>query len=204
MKTKLGILISGRGSNMLSLINACMDSNYPAEVAVVISNIENVKGLEIAQQHNIPNYAIPHKGKKREDFENEIHNVLTKHSVDLICLAGFLRILTDSFINKWPDQILNIHPSLLPAFKGLHIHERVLEYGTKFTGCTVHYVRPAMDSGPIIMQAVVPVLDTDTPDTLGARVLEQEHIIYPKSVQLVVDGKVRIINERTFIDDLNI
>lgn len=200
-RRKLAVLISGRGSNLQSLIDACAESDYPAEIALVLSNAAGVQGLERAARAGIPTAVISHKDfPDRPAFENAIHKRIAEAGPDLLCLAGFMRILTDGFIARWPDRLINIHPSLLPAFRGLHTHERVLEAGTRFAGCTIHFVRPAMDDGPIIVQAAVPVRPDDTPDTLAARVLEQEHRIYPLAVRLICEGRVRVVDERVVID----
>ncbi|NQU58251.1 MAG: phosphoribosylglycinamide formyltransferase [Rhodospirillales bacterium] len=200
-KLKLCVLISGRGSNLQSLIDACAVQDYPAEIALVVSNIDAVQGLERARTAGIPTAVLNHKDfNDRETFDNALSERIAQADVDLLCLAGFMRILSDDFVNRWLDRLINIHPSLLPAYKGLHVHERVIEAGEKFSGCTVHYVRPAMDSGPIIVQAKVAVDAGDDADTLAARVLEQEHIIYPKAVRLIAEGRVRIEDERVLID----
>jgi phosphoribosylglycinamide formyltransferase-1 len=187
-KINLGVLISGRGSNLQALIDACADPDFPAQIAIVISNIEGAYGLERAKKADIPATTISHKNyKTREAFEDEIHEILIERNVDLVCLAGFMRILTPHFIGRWPGTLINIHPSLLPDYKGLHTHERVLEDGKPESGCTVHYVVPEMDSGPTIVQKRVPVKAGDTPETLAARVLEQEHIAYPEAVRMIAE-----------------
>jgi phosphoribosylglycinamide formyltransferase-1 len=191
-RLKLGVLISGRGSNLHSLIDACADPAFPAEIVLVISNIPNVQGLDRAEKANIPTKTINHKDyDAREKFDQALTETLQQAGVELVCLAGFMRIVTAQFLAHWPDQVINIHPSLLPAFKGIHVHERVIEAGVKFSGCTVHYVVPEMDAGPIITQACVPVKDEDTPDTLAARVLEQEHVIYPLAVRLIAEKRLQ-------------
>ncbi|MCW9035752.1 MAG: phosphoribosylglycinamide formyltransferase [Rhodospirillales bacterium] len=199
-KLKVGVLISGGGTNLQALIDACSENSFPVEICVVISNVADVKGLERAEKANIPTAVVSHKDYNgREPFEAAINEVLAQHKVKFVCLAGFMRILTDSFVRKWHDRLINIHPSLLPAFKGLHIHERVIDEGVRFTGCTVHFVRPAMDDGPIIIQAAVPVLPGDTPDILGARVLKSEHKIYPMALKLVAENKARIVGEKVVL-----
>ncbi|MGA0393062.1 MAG: phosphoribosylglycinamide formyltransferase [Rhodospirillales bacterium] len=191
-RLKLGVLISGRGSNLQSLIDACADPAFPAEIVLVISNIPNVQGLDRAEKANIPTKTINHKDyDARKKFDQALTETLQQAGVELVCLAGFMRIVTAQFLAHWPDQVINIHPSLLPAFKGIHVHERVIEAGVKFSGCTVHYVVPEMDAGPIITQACVPVKDEDTPDTLAARVLEQEHVIYPLAVRLIAEKRLQ-------------
>ena len=199
-KLRLGVLISGRGSNLQSLIDACADSGYPAEIVLVISNVPDAAGLQRAEAAGIATRVIDHKAfDGRAPFENALHEALKGADVGLVCLAGFMRLLTDGFVDRWRDRLVNIHPSLLPAFRGLHIHERVLEYGARFTGCTVHFVRPAMDDGPIIVQAVVPVRADDDADALGARVLAEEHRIYPLAVRLIAEGRTRVSNERVIV-----
>jgi len=187
-KLNLAIFISGRGSNLQSLIEACRNPDFPARIAVVVSNKPDAPGLERAAKENIPTRVVNHKDyERREDFEEALLEALEEYPIDLICLAGFMRILTPHFIQHWPDQMINIHPSLLPDYKGLNTHKRVLEDGKKETGCTIHYVVPDMDSGPIILQKRVEIRDGDTPDELAARVLEQEHIAYPEAVRLIAE-----------------
>jgi len=199
---KLGVLISGRGSNLQALIDATKGSGFPAEIAIVVSNVPGAYGLERAARAGIPTLTINHKDHDgRESFERAVDAALRKANIDLLCLAGFMRVLTNGFIDSWPDRIINIHPSLLPSFKGLRVHERAIEAGVRFSGCTVHYVRPAMDSGPIIVQAVVPVFGGDDADTLAARVLEREHAIYPLAVKLIAEGRTRIVDERVLINN---
>lgn len=201
VKLKLCVLISGRGSNLQSLIDACAAENYPAEIALVVSNIDGVQGLQRAKSAAIPTAVLSHKDfKDREAFDAALGELIEGSQADLVCLAGFMRILSDGFVSRWQDRLINIHPSLLPDYKGLHVHERVLEAGEKFSGCTVHYVRPAMDSGPIIIQAKVAVEADDDAIALAARVLEQEHIIYPKAVALIAAGRLRIEDERVIIE----
>ncbi len=201
-RQKLAVLISGRGSNLQSLIDACAVPDFPAEIALVLSNVEGVQGLERARKAKIQTSVISHRDfPDRESFEDAMHERILGVRPDLVCLAGFMRILTDNFIKRWSNRLINIHPSLLPAFRGLHTHERVLEAGARFGGCTIHFVRPAMDDGPIIIQAAVPVRPDDTPDTLAARVLEQEHKIYPLAVRLIAEGRVRVVGERVIIDN---
>lgn len=203
-KLKLGILISGRGSNMQALIEAAAEAAYPAEIAIVISNEPDAAGLERARNAGIATALVDHRGHDgRAAFEDAIHAALTEAGVDLVCLAGFMRILTADFVGRWPGRIVNIHPSLLPAFKGLHVHEAVIEAGVRFSGCTVHYVTPEMDAGPIIVQAAVPVHPGDTAGALAARVLEQEHRAYPLAVRLIAEGRVRIVGNRTEIDGVD-
>lgn len=199
---KLGVLISGRGSNLQALIDACTEPGFPARIAVVISNVAGVAGLDRAVRAGIPTAVIDHKAfTDRPAFEEALHAALTDAGVELVCLAGFMRLLTDTFVGRWHDRLINIHPSLLPAFRGLHIHERVIEYGARFSGCTVHFVRPAMDDGPIIAQAAVPVHSDDDADRLAARVLAEEHRIYPLAVRLIAEGRLQIEDERVIVQN---
>ena len=200
-RLKLGVLISGRGSNLQALIDAAADPAFPAEITVVISNIADVQGLQRAAEAGIATCVIDHKAHDgRAAFESALTEALEAHQVRLVCLAGFMRLLTKGFVDHWRDRIINIHPSLLPAFKGLNTHERVLDYGVKFTGCTVHFVRAEMDEGPIIVQGVVPVISSDTPDRLATRVLQVEHRIYPLAVRLVAEGRARVVGNAVNID----
>jgi phosphoribosylglycinamide formyltransferase-1 len=180
-KIKLGILISGRGSNMQALINACKDQNFPAKVACVITNNSEAAGLKLAKQENIPAFIVQDK-----PFDvDKTHEILTQHKVNLVCLAGFMKILKADFLSKWNNKIINVHPSLLPSFKGLNAQKQALEAGVKITGCTVHYVTPAVDSGSIIIQASVPILQNDDIDSLSERILVNEHKCYIEAVKLI-------------------
>jgi phosphoribosylglycinamide formyltransferase-1 len=200
-KKRTAILISGRGSNMQSLIKAMREPDFPAEPAVVISNRPEALGLSWASEQGVPVVAIDHREfATRMAFEAKMHQALLDHGTELICNAGFMRLLTGGFVDRWRDRQLNIHPSLLPAFPGLDTHQRVLDSGALITGCTVHFVRLEMDSGPIVAQAAVAVLPGDTADTLAARVLEAEHRIYPLALRLVASGQVRVINETAVFD----
>jgi phosphoribosylglycinamide formyltransferase-1 len=199
-KKKAGVLISGNGSNLQALIDACAKPDFPAEIAVVISNKENAYGLNRAREHGIPAHVIDHKDyPTRGAFDDMLTQMLTRHLVDYVCLAGFMRLLTADFVERWRDRLINIHPSLLPAFKGVHVHEQVLASGVKFTGCTVHFVRPDVDSGPIIAQAAVPVLSDDSVETLAARVLEQEHLIYAQALGWLAEGRLTVKNEKVLL-----
>ncbi len=199
-KKRVGILISGRGSNMMSLIDACRAPDFPAEIAVVISNRPEAAGLAHAAASGIKAVAIDHKlFGSRVPFEMKLHQTLLDQGVELICNAGFMRLLTGGFVDRWRDRQLNVHPSLLPALPGLDTHARALDQGLMIHGCTVHFVRLEMDTGPIIVQAAVPVLPDDTAQSLGARVLEQEHLIYRHALRLVAGGHVRIDKERAII-----
>ncbi|HJN24211.1 MAG TPA: phosphoribosylglycinamide formyltransferase [Rhodospirillales bacterium] len=200
-KLKLCVLISGRGSNLQSLIDACAANDYPAEIALVISNIDGVQGLERASNAGIPTTVVSHRDfKSRESFDASLTETISRLDVDLLCLAGFMRILGDGFVEHWQDRLVNIHPSLLPSFKGLDVQQRAIDAGVRFSGCTVHYVRSDMDCGPIIVQAVVPVLGDDDEDALARRILEQEHIIYPLAVRMIAQGRVTIKDERVIVD----
>ena len=197
---KLGVLISGRGSNLKSLIDACAAPDFPAEIVCVLSNNPEAGGLIHAQAARIPAHVINHKDfARRETFEASLDEALRAAGVELVCNAGFMRILTASFVDKWHNRQINIHPSLLPAFTGLHVHQRAIEAGVRISGCTVHYVRAEMDKGPIIAQAAVPVFPDDTPESLSARVLEAEHALYPMAVRLIAEGKVRLAGERVML-----
>lgn len=204
-KPRVAVLISGRGSNMMSLLEAASVPGYPVEIAAVISNRPDAHGLARAQAANIPTRTVDHKAyADRTSFDAALDAVLEDEQVDFVCLAGFMRLLTAEFTRKWYGRMINIHPALLPSFKGLHTHERALEEGVRIHGCTVHFVTPEMDVGPIIMQAAVPVLDGDTPETLGARVLAQEHIIYPAALRLVTEGRATLRDGRVVVDEFEL
>jgi phosphoribosylglycinamide formyltransferase-1 len=189
------ILISGRGSNMEAIVQACALENWPARVAAVVSNKATASGLQFAAQEGIATAAIDHKQfDSREAFDAELTKVIDGFAPDVVVLAGFMRILTEGFVRHYEGRLVNIHPSLLPAFPGLNTHERALEAGCKVAGATVHLVTPELDHGPIIAQAVVPVLPDDTPGTLAERVLEQEHQIYPRAVRWLVEGALSVSN----------
>lgn len=199
-KKKIGVLISGGGSNLQALIDACASPDYPAEIAVVISNQESAYGLNRARERDIPAHIISHKDHaSRRAFDDAMQDMLERHSVEIVCLAGFMRLLSREFVARWPDKLLNIHPSLLPAFKGTRAHEEVIASGVRFSGCTVHFVRPEMDKGPIIIQAAVPVLPDDTHETLAARVLGQEHICYPLALCWLAEGRLVIEHEKVTV-----
>ena len=189
---KLGILLSGRGSNFVAIADAHLD----AEIAIVISNREEAPGIAIARDRGLNAVVFPSRGVARETYDAKLSAALEAASVDLICLAGYMRLLSPAFINRYPQRILNIHPSLLPAFPGLHAHRDALAHGAKISGCTVHFVDEGLDSGPIIQQAAVPVLDTDTEATLAARILKEEHRIYSQAIALVLSGKFKIEGRR--------
>jgi phosphoribosylglycinamide formyltransferase 1 len=197
-RKRTAILISGRGSNMRALIERARDPSYPAEISLVLSNRPEAAGLAFAKESNIPCAVVDHKTyTAREEFEKAMQMVLERHHIEIVCLAGFMRILTPWFVEQWPGRLLNIHPALLPAYRGLHTHERVLADGAKIHGCTVHLVSPGVDEGPIILRAEVPVLDADTPETLAARVLAKEHILYPAALAQVAEELVSVnVNRR--------
>ncbi|MEQ1713107.1 MAG: phosphoribosylglycinamide formyltransferase [Hyphomicrobium sp.] len=193
---RVAILISGRGSNMMSLVEAARQPGYPAAIAAVISNRPDAAGLAWAQAQGIPTVAIDHTAyATRTAFEAKLHTAIMDARAELICNAGFMRMLTGGFVDRWRDRQLNIHPSLLPAFPGLDTHRRALDEGVKIVGCTVHLVRLEMDTGPIIAQAAVPVLPGDTPETLGRRVLAAEHRLYPHALALFASGRARVVDE---------
>jgi phosphoribosylglycinamide formyltransferase-1 len=197
-KQRVAVLISGRGSNMASLIEAAKADEFPADIVLIVSNRPDAAGLEHARLCGIATAIVDHTryGKDREAFERALQDVLVAHNIDLVCLAGFMRLLTPWFVGQWPERMLNIHPALLPAFKGLHTHERALAAGAKTHGATVHFVSAEMDSGPIIAQAEVPVLEGDTPDTLAARVLAAEHRIYPEALRKVARERAPTATKR--------
>jgi phosphoribosylglycinamide formyltransferase-1 len=185
-KLNLAVLISGRGSNLQSLIDACRIENFPAQISVVISNKADAYGLVRAAESGIPTRVVSSKGfATREDFEDKLLATIADFPVNLVCLAGFMRVLTPRFIDPWQGRLINIHPSLLPKYKGLHTHERAIEAGDIMSGCTIHYVTAGVDEGDIILQRSAPILPSDTPDILAARVLEQEHIAYPEAICII-------------------
>jgi len=189
-KLRVGILISGRGSNMKALIEAANAPHYPAEIVLVISNKPDAPGLETAKKAGIPTQIIRHKNyNDRKEFDAKITNTLKQKNVDLVCLAGFMRILSRQFVDHWLGRLINIHPSLLPAYKGLDVHRRMIDDAVKMAGCSVHFVTHEMDAGPIIGQRAVLVLPGDGPDALAARILKEEHILYPECVRMIAEGK---------------
>jgi phosphoribosylglycinamide formyltransferase-1 len=196
---RLGILLSGRGSNFEAIADRIASGKLNAEIAIVISNVDTAQGLELAKARGFTTAYIPSRRRSREDFDGEVIEVLKKHGVSLVVLAGFMRIISRSFIDAFPYGILNIHPSLLPAFPGMDVHRQVLEHGAKFSGCTVHFVDDTLDGGPIVAQAVVPILDDDTPDTVAARILEQEHHIYSEAIEAVLSGRCEVDGRRVRI-----
>ena len=199
-KLKIAVLISGRGSNLQALIDACAQEDFPAEIVLVFSNKPTAKGLERARDAGLATEALDHKSfASRESFDAEVSRIIKQTGAELICLAGYMRLLSEDFVKDWRNKLINIHPAILPAFKGIHVHERALELGVRITGATVHFVRVGTDEGPIIIQGAVPVLADDTPETLEARVLTVEHKIYPEAVRLIAMGKVRVVSERVKI-----
>ena len=201
-RLKVAILISGRGTNLQSLIEHCADPKFPAEIVLVLSNRPGAAGLDRAEKAGLTTGILDHKlFTDRGGFEEAMDGLIRAHGVDLICLAGFMRVLTPYFVERWKDRLINIHPSLLPAFPGLDTHARALAAGVRFAGCTVHYVRPDVDAGPIIVQAAVPVLPGDTVDTLAARVLEAEHRCYPLALRLIGEGRVKVTGDIVTIAD---
>jgi phosphoribosylglycinamide formyltransferase 1 len=195
----LGILLSGRGSNFEAIARNVQAGKIPARIAVVISNREEAPGLALARQMNLETRFISSQGKSREAFDRDVVAVLRQFRVDLVCLAGFMRILSPYFVREFPKRILNIHPALLPAFPGAEAQKQALEYGVKFTGCTVHIVDEGVDTGPIVCQAVVPVLDEDTVETLAARILKEEHRIYSEAICLLLEDRIRIEGRRVLL-----
>jgi phosphoribosylglycinamide formyltransferase-1 len=201
-RKRVAVLISGRGSNMAALIEAAKDKNYPAEIALVVSNKPDAGGLVTARTAGIATEVVDHSryGKDRAAFERALQAALKRHRIEIVCLAGFMRLLTPWFVGQWQNRLLNIHPALLPAFKGLDTHKRALEAGVKMHGATVHFVVPEMDSGPIVAQGAVAVLPDDTEEKLAARVLAVEHRIYPLALKLLAEGRIRVENGRCLID----
>ncbi|HMK88555.1 MAG TPA: phosphoribosylglycinamide formyltransferase [Methylocystis sp.] len=196
-RLRTAVLISGRGSNMEALIEAARSPDYPAEIALVLSNRPEAPGLTLAKARGVPTAAVDHKiYAGREEFERAMQIVLEAHAIEFICLAGFMRLLTPWFIGRWAGRMLNVHPSLLPAYRGLDTHARALADGVKIHGCTVHFVVPQIDEGPIVAQSAVAVLDDDTTETLAARVLEQEHQLFPAALARVAAGAVRVEGNR--------
>ncbi|HSA77696.1 MAG TPA: phosphoribosylglycinamide formyltransferase [Nitrospirota bacterium] len=202
-KARIAILVSGRGSNLQAIIDNIEKGLLPAELAVVISDQTDAYALERARAHNIPAVLVSAKGykNKREEYDALLVKELRERNVDLVCLAGFMRIITPVLIRAFPNRILNIHPSLLPAFPGLHVQKKALDHGVKFSGCTVHFVDEGMDTGPIIIQAVVPILDSDTEDSLSERILKQEHKIYSRAIQLFAEGRLKIEGRRVLVSN---
>ena len=196
---RLGILISGRGSNFEAIANSIARKRLDAEIAIVISNRANAPGLDIARERGIPLRVIASAGLERDAYDKLLIEELQTHQVDLVCLAGFMRLLSASVIRAFPNRVLNIHPSLLPAFTGLDAQRQALEYGVRIAGCTVHFVDEFLDSGPIVIQSAVPVLEGDTVESLSARILVQEHLIYSKAIGYIADGRITVKGRRVSI-----
>ncbi len=200
-KLRLGVLVSGGGTNLQSIIDRCRDGSIDAEIALVLTNNPQAGALERCRRADIPFLTIDHRRyASREEFDAQMVAALRKAEVDLVVLAGFMRLISSVLLDAFPGSIMNIHPALLPAFPGLHVQKKAIEYGVRFSGCTVHFVDAGLDTGPIIIQAVVPVLDSDNEATLSARILEQEHRIYPRAIQLFAEGRLRIEGRRVLID----
>ena len=197
----VGVLISGRGSNLQALIDAERAGSLGGRIVLVVSNVESAAGLARARAAGIPAVFRDHRGRARDEFDAELLGLLREHRVDLVCLAGYMRLLSPSFIRAYAGRILNVHPSLLPAFPGLEAQRQAVEHGVKVSGATVHFVDDGLDSGPIVLQEAVPVADTDSADTLADRILEAEHRIYPQAVRLVLDGRYRIEGRRVVLQE---
>ena len=200
MKKRIGVLLSGRGSNFEALADGIEDGRLPnAEIALVLSHREGAPGIEKARARGIATLVIPSKGLEREAYDKLVVTALQEKKIDLVCLAGYMRLLSPHFVAAFPNRILNIHPSLLPSFPGLESQRQALEHGAKFSGCTVHFVDENLDAGPIVMQACVPIENSDTPETLSARILQQEHRIYTEAVRIVLEGRYRMDGRRVLI-----
>jgi|SRR5215469_7673953 len=200
---RVGVLISGRGSNLQALIDASKSRDYPATIGCVVSNVAGVEGLRRAERAGIATHVVPHTAYgSREAFDDAVGQILSSSDTALVCLAGFMRVLSDPFVQKWHGRLVNIHPSLLPAFKGLNVHRRVIESGARISGCSVHFVVPELDSGPIIAQAAVPVWPDDTPDALASRTLAAEHRLYPLALRLLAEGRVILDREQVRFRDV--
>jgi phosphoribosylglycinamide formyltransferase-1 len=193
---QIGVLISGRGSNLQALIDAGKRGELGGEVAIVVSNVADAPGLERARRAAVPTVVLDHKGRKREEYDAEVVSILQEHDVELVCLAGFMRLLSPAFVRAFPGRILNIHPALLPAFPGLQAQRQAFEYGVKVSGATVHLVDEGLDSGPIVAQEAVPVRSDDTAESLAVRILEVEHRLYPRAVRLLLEGRSRVAGRR--------
>lgn len=197
MKKRLGVLLSGRGSNFEALADGVAAGRIPdAQVAIVIANREGAQGIDRATARGIPTLVLPSRGLEREAYDRQVVAALRERKVDLVCLAGYMRLLSPYFVQSFPQRILNIHPSLLPSFPGLESQRQALEYGVKFAGCSVHFVDENLDAGPIILQSVVPVLDTDTEDSLSEKILREEHRIYSQAIKIVLEGRFKIEGRR--------
>lgn len=200
-KLKLGVLASGGGTNLQSIIDQCQQQQIDAEIVLVLCNNPDAGALQRAEKAGLPNTCINHRDfSDRASFDQAVVDALKAAGVELVVLAGFMRIISEVFVEAFPNRIINIHPALLPAFPGLHVQKKAIEYGARFSGCTVHFVDTGVDTGPIVIQAVVPILDDDTEDSLAARILKQEHKIYPKAIQLIAEGRVKIEGRRVRIE----
>jgi phosphoribosylglycinamide formyltransferase-1 len=198
---RIGVLASGGGTNLQAIIDRCQDGRLAAEIVIVITNNPGVGALERAAKAGIQTLCINHRDfSRREEFDEALVKVLLDAEVELVALAGFMRIISQTFIDAFPGRVINVHPALLPAFPGLHVQQQAIDYGARFSGCTVHFVDGGIDTGPIIIQAVVPILPDDTADTLAARILEQEHKVYPRAIQLIAEGRVRVDGRRVTIE----
>ncbi|HKL26178.1 MAG TPA: phosphoribosylglycinamide formyltransferase [Desulfuromonadales bacterium] len=200
-KLRLGVLASGGGTNLQAIIDRCQDGSIDAEIALVLSNKPGAGALGRAEQAGIPTTCIDHRDfSRREDFDQAMVQALQKAGVELVVLAGFMRIITQVFLESFPERVINIHPALLPAFPGLHVQQQAIDYGARFSGCTVHFVDSGVDTGPIIIQAIVPVLPDDTAESLADRILEQEHQIYPRAIQLIAEQRVHVEGRKVTIN----
>jgi phosphoribosylglycinamide formyltransferase-1 len=200
-KVNIGVLVSGSGSNLQAIIDQIEQGRLSANIKIVISNNPDAFALKRCSKHGIPSQVVNHLDfPKREDFDAHMASILKSYDVELVVLAGFMRVFTRSFLCAFPMRIMNIHPALLPAFPGVHVQQKALEYGVKFSGCTVHFIDEGVDTGPIIIQAVVPVYDDDTADSLAARILKEEHRIYPQAIKLYTDGRLKIKGRKVLID----
>jgi phosphoribosylglycinamide formyltransferase-1 len=200
-KLRIGAIASGGGTNLQAIIDRCLDGSIDAEIVLVISNNPGAGALDRAAKAGIPTLCIDHRQyNEREEFDQQIVKALQEAGADTIVLAGFMRIITETILNAFPQRVLNIHPALLPAFPGLHVQRKAIEYGARFAGCTVHFVDNGVDTGPIIAQAVVPILDDDTEESLSARILIEEHRIYPHAIQLLAEGRLKIVDRRVCVD----
>jgi phosphoribosylglycinamide formyltransferase-1 len=198
---RIGVLVSGRGSNLQALVDAARRGELGGEIAVVVSNVETAQGLARARAAGIPATFRDHRGKSREAYDAELLEILRAHEVDLVCLAGFMRLLSPAFVRAFPGRIVNIHPALLPAFPGLDAQRQAFEHGVKLSGATVHLVDEGLDSGPIVAQEAVRVLSGDTPESLAARILETEHTLYPRAVRLLLEGRCRVEGRRVIVEE---
>jgi phosphoribosylglycinamide formyltransferase 1 len=198
---RIGVLISGRGSNLQALLDAARAGSLGGEVAAVVSNVAEARGLERARQAGVPAFVQDHRGHTRDDHDAEVQRILTDQGVELVCLAGYMRLLSAGFVRSYPERILNVHPSLLPAFPGLDAQRQAWEHGVKVSGATVHFVDEALDAGPIVLQEAVGVRPGDTPESLATRILEAEHRIYPRAVKIVLEGRYRRVGRRIVVEE---